>query len=105
MLAPEVSRLLGKKVGNFVISELLGQGGMGSVFVATHPVWAGEWRSIPQSSARHIARHDDTISAEARTAASLRHPNIVDIFDFGELNDRPYYVMELLEGDEIRPEP
>ncbi len=40
--------------------------------------------------------------AEARVTASLNHPNIVEILDFGELDGAPYYVMELLRGKSLR---
>jgi Flp pilus assembly protein TadD len=38
---------------------------------------------------------------EARAVNSIRHPNIVDITDFGEVDGRPYYVMELLDGETL----
>ena len=75
---------------------------MGEVVAADHPA-LGRTVAIKFLSRRLSA--DPTIAvrflSEARTMANLRHPNIVDIFDFGELDGRPYYVMELLEGADL----
>jgi HD-like signal output (HDOD) protein len=99
---PEYRELLGKRVGNFVLSSVLGQGGMGAVLLAEHPALGKRvavkflsrmLASMPEMSARFLD--------EARAAASLQHPNIVDILDFGELDRQPYYVMEHLPGSDL----
>lgn len=94
--------LIGAHVGNYVIERRLAQGGMGAVFVAYHPA-LGRHVAVkflepalnvhPASAQRFLE--------EARVTARLRHPNIVDIFDFGNLAGRGYYVMELLEGHDL----
>ncbi len=94
--------VIGKRVGNFVVERALAHGAMGTVFVARHPTlgrqvavkFLGRDEEVP---ADHAKRFLD----EACITASLHHPNIVDIFDFGELDGRPYYVMELLGGRDL----
>jgi serine/threonine protein kinase/HD-like signal output (HDOD) protein len=101
-LRPECQELIGKRVGNFVLSSVLGQGGMGEVFLAVHPALGRQvavkflsrmLAAMPEMSARFLE--------EARSAASFSHPNIVDILDFGELEGQPYYVMEHLQGSDL----
>ena len=101
-LPPELADLLGKRIGNFVLSKVLGQGGMGAVFEAEHPALGKQvaikflsplFANAPDMASRFLA--------EARTAASLQHPNIVDILDFGEFEERPYYVMQRLQGSDL----
>jgi serine/threonine-protein kinase len=84
---PEFRELIGKRVGDFVLSAVLGQGGMGVVLLAEHPALGKQvavkflnrmLASMPEMSARFLK--------EARSAASLQHPNIVDILDFGEID-------------------
>ncbi len=99
---PPQAGFIGRHVGNYVITRKLGEGGMGEVFEAEHPTLG---RNV---AVKVLARHFSTepavaqrFMAEARTLASLRHPHIVDIFDFGELDGHLYYVMELLRGQDL----
>jgi eukaryotic-like serine/threonine-protein kinase len=96
--------LVGKRIGNYVVASLLGRGGMGEVYVAEHPkigrkvaikVLAGDLMVTDFLAQRFLA--------EAKAVARIGHPNVVDIYDFGNLDDgRLYYVMELLQGRELR---
>lgn len=94
----------GDLVGQYRIREFLGEGGMGTVFAVDH-VALGRTYALKVLRERLFGR--DATAAErflreARTAARVRHPNIVDVFDFGFLPDgRPYFVMELLAGESL----
>ncbi|MGE5182111.1 MAG: serine/threonine-protein kinase, partial [Acidobacteriota bacterium] len=98
------STKLGDVIGNYRIAELLGEGGMGTVFRVEHVVLG---RSYALKVLRAKVFERDVVASqrflrEARAAARVRHPNIVDVFDFGHLTDgRPYLVMELLDGESL----
>src|ERR687894_1222374 len=85
------------------IEKLLGQGGMGAVFMATH---LGTERPVAlKVIAPEFMRNDEFIERfkrEARAAGRLRHPNVVDVTDFGFAQvgaERvAYLVMEYLDG-------
>ncbi|MGE0869933.1 MAG: serine/threonine-protein kinase [Kofleriaceae bacterium] len=94
----------GDVVGQYRVTEFVGEGGMGTVFRAEHIV-LGRTYALKVLRARVVER-DPTAAQrflrEARAAARVRHPNIVDVFDFGHLPDgRPYFVMELLDGESL----
>ncbi|PIE17991.1 MAG: hypothetical protein CSA65_06810 [Proteobacteria bacterium] len=97
--------MLGTRCGNYVLSELLGRGGMGAVYRAAHPKIGREVAvkvldSTLSANPEHIKRFGD----EAAILARMRHPNIVEIYDFGELpSGQVYFVMELLRGCELKP--
>jgi len=102
--APAVGPAAGDSIGQYRVLEFLGEGGMGTVFSVEH-VALGRQYALKVLRTRVIER-DATAAQrflrEARTAARVRHPNIVDVFDFGHLPDgRPYFVMELLEGESL----
>jgi serine/threonine protein kinase/tetratricopeptide (TPR) repeat protein len=85
--------------GKYQIERLLGVGGMGAVYVAQrlalHDRVAIKSILASQNTATNRAR----FLREARAAAAIRHPNVVQVFDFGEPPGRPpYMVMEFLEG-------
>jgi serine/threonine-protein kinase len=96
--------LAGAKVGEYQVTGLLGQGGMGVVYSGIHPL-LGRKVAIKVLSQQMAARSEATARflQEARAASTLHHQNIVDVFAFGELADGRYYqVMELLEGESLR---
>ncbi|HVM70175.1 MAG TPA: serine/threonine-protein kinase, partial [Anaerolineales bacterium] len=95
--------LEGQSLGKYRILEPLGRGGMAQVYKAYHP-------QLDRYVAVKILRSDlveeeeflSRFRREARAVAALRHPNIVQIFDFDVQNDLYYMVMELLEGDTLK---
>ena len=94
----------GVDVGGYVIDGVLGQGAMGTVYSATHPM-IGKRAAIkvlrPELSKTPAAV--ERFVLEARAVNQIGHPNIVDIFAFGALRDgRSYYVMDLLVGETLR---
>jgi serine/threonine-protein kinase len=94
----------GRDVGGYVLDGVLGQGGMGTVYSATHPV-IGKRAAIkvlrPELSKNPAAV--ERFVLEARAVNQIGHPNIVDIFAFGALPDgRSFYVMDLLLGESLR---
>ncbi|MDT7603913.1 MAG: eukaryotic-like serine/threonine-protein kinase [Acidobacteriota bacterium] len=89
--------------GKYRLERLLGQGGMGAVYLATH---LGTERPVAlKLIAPQFMRNDEFVERfkrEARAAGRLRHPNVVDVTDFGFAQadgDRvAYLVMEYLDG-------
>jgi serine/threonine protein kinase len=94
----------GDVVGQYRVHEFLGEGGMGTVFDVEHIALARRY-ALKVLRTKVIERDPAAAQKflrEARTAARVRHPNIVDVVDFGHLPDgRPYFVMELLEGQSL----
>src|SRR5262245_57310569 len=98
-----MSDLIGQQIGNYRIESLLGSGGMGQVYRARHI-------HLDRLAALKLMRDtlalDPTFQArfrqEARASAALRHPNIVDVYDFDEHAGRYYLAMELLEDGSMR---
>ncbi len=93
----------GAIVGEYQITHLLGEGGMGVVYAGTHPE-IGKRVAI-KVLAPHAAQYPDLIrrfKEEARAVNKIRHPNIIDIFAFNQLPDgRHYFVMEYLDGESL----
>src|SRR5262245_41114829 len=96
----------GTMVGAYRVEATIGEGGMGTVYLAEEP-------TIKKRVAIKVLKHafvEDRVSAarferEARAVNEIRHPGIIDVFAIGELPDgRPYLVMSLLEGRSLRAE-
>jgi len=92
----------------FVLEERIGSGGMGSVFRAKdlRKVEARDNQpyvaiKILNNDFRHHPEAFIALEREASKSQSLRHTNIVSIFDFDKDGDVPFITMELLQGDEL----
>ena len=85
--------------GKFRVISQIGRGGMGVVVAAenllTGKLVAIKW--VPRSGDENDAR----FLREARVAASIRHPNVVDVYDVIQDGDNVFMVMELLEGEPL----
>ncbi len=88
--------------GAYQSLQLIGRGGMAEVYKATHPM-LGTPVAIKILPA-HLAADPDfrkRFVREAETIAKLQHPNIVRVFDFGELDGTHYMVMEYITGKDL----
>ncbi len=85
------------------ILELIGQGGMGCVFKARQPQLNRfvALKILPEALARDTA-FASRFTTEAQALASLSHPNIVTIHDFGQANGFFYLLMEFVDGVNLR---
>jgi hypothetical protein len=118
-LAPVISHIitrLGREVrkaremGSYVLGDLIGSGGMGEVWQATHRFLArpAAVKLIkPQVLGAMTKQQGDVLvqrfRREARAAANLRSPHTIQLYDFGVASDGTfYYVMELLNGMDLQ---
>jgi eukaryotic-like serine/threonine-protein kinase len=94
----------GMLVGEYQLGEQIGEGGMGRVYAATHPVIAKRAAIKVLHTELSVNREAvERFIQEARSVNQIGHPNIVDIFSFGTLPDgRCYFVMEWLRGQSLR---
>jgi serine/threonine-protein kinase len=95
--------VIGERYGNYQAISLLGEGGMGAVYLAEHP---GIGRRVAVKVLRSEMDHDPQLLTrflnEARAANAIRHPNIIEVLDSGTTpRGASYLVMELLEGEAL----
>ena len=101
---PGDALLVGTTVaGRYHLVRLLGDGGMGSVYKAADTVLRRfvAIKLLHRSTTRKSPASVDRFQREARAAAAIGHPNIIDILDFGTEEGRPYMVMEYLRGHSL----
>ncbi|MCS7290256.1 MAG: serine/threonine protein kinase [Roseiflexus sp.] len=91
--------LIGATIGNYEIQALIGSGGMATVYRGfDQNLGRAVAIKILSEEARAHPGFVDRFRQEARIIANLRHPNIVQVYDFGVHNGMPYMVQELLPG-------
>jgi serine/threonine-protein kinase len=97
MSQPEIA-----PIGKYQIVEQVGEGAMGVVYRAMDPVLNRPVAIKVMSEA--LARNDDLrdrFLREAQAAGSLQHPNVVTVYDFGEVNGHLYIAMEFVDGEDL----
>lgn len=86
-------------IPGYLVLEVLGRGGMGVVYKARHQKLT---RTVAVkmllAGAYAAATELERFMREARAIAVLRHPHIIQVFDVGEADGRPYFTMEYIEG-------
>lgn len=97
-----MQHLVGQTLGQYELKSLLGEGGMGTVYRGYHAALKREVAIkvlLPQIISQPGAL--ERFIREAQTAASLEHPHIVAIYDYGTQNGLSYVVMRLLTGGSL----
>src|SRR5947208_445587 len=92
----------GSIIGVYRIVRQLGAGGMGEVWIAEHAALGR--RAAIKVLRPELSTRDDLLARffnEARAAAAIEDPGIVQVFDVGEHDGRAYIAMELLDGEPL----
>jgi serine/threonine-protein kinase len=91
----------GKTLGKVLIHDLIARGGMAEVYTGTHEsfgrVAVKVMRSLLERDSDQLAR----FHREAEVIEGLRHPNIVQMFDYDIVNESPFLVMEYIPGPSL----
>lgn len=93
---------IGRTLGRVRIESLVARGGMAEVYLGTHTTLK---REVAVKILRNIFDDDprprERFEREAQAVAKLRHPNIVQVFDFDTIDGQPYIVMEYIKGPSL----
>jgi len=94
--------LIGASLGEFQIVEAVGRGGMGAVYRACQPALS-RFVAIKVLPERFAADSDfiERFRREARAAAAIRHPNIIEVYTVGRDAGREFIAMEFVEGGSL----
>ncbi len=104
--ASSPDQIIGQTVGNYLVTQKVGEGGMGSVYLAEHPTIGKKVAlKVLHAEFSQNAEVADRFFTEAKAVNAIGHPNIVDIVDYGVIQSGPggrdrlvYFIMEYLNG-------
>lgn len=97
-LAAPAGEAVPARIGRFLVLGPLGQGGMSSVFRGYDPV-------LDRQVAIKVmlpGRHEGRVIREAQALARMSHPNVVQVYEVGETDDRLFLAMELIAGQSLQ---
>src|SRR5256712_2411087 len=95
--------LIGQALGHYTIREQLGAGGMGEVYLAEDTRLGRNvaWKWLPP----FLTAEDERVrrfQQEARAASALNHPNILTIYEIGQIDSHQFIATEFVEGETLR---
>src|SRR5947207_6172293 len=95
--------LVGRTIGHYKISERIGTGGMGEVYLATD-MTAGRKAALKLLPTRFTgdAERLKRFQQEAHAVVGLNHPNILTVYEIGEDHSTHYIASEMIEGETLR---
>jgi tRNA A-37 threonylcarbamoyl transferase component Bud32 len=94
--------LVGMQLGQYEVLKRLGRGGMAEVYLGFHPMLNRNVAiKMLQSHRADEVAFRKRFEREAQTIAALKHPNVVQLYDFGEMQGIHYMVMEYIPGQEL----
>jgi len=102
--ALSVATLAGQRFGSYTLDQLIGQGGMGTVWLAHRSDGRFEGQAAVKLLHPALVGHpsEQRFAREGNVLASLRHPNIAQLFDAGVVaGNQPYLVLEYVRGERI----
>src|SRR5579859_2836587 len=91
----------GTQLGAYEVQEILGQGAMGTVYRAYHGALA---RTAAVKVLSALTPDPDAVARfrrEAQAIARMRHPNVLNVYDFGEYEGTPYMIVEYVAGGSL----
>ena len=95
-----------KSFGRYLLLDHLAQGGMAEIFRAWAPSVDDGGRLVVLKCVQPDFGQDteflQMFRSEIRVSIGLNHPNIVQLYDFGEVDARPYIAMEFVEGKSLK---
>src|SRR6266481_625572 len=99
----QADSLVGRTIGHYKISESIGTGGMGEVYLATD-ITAGRKAALKLLPLRFTGDTErlKRFQREARAVVGLNHPNIVTVYEIGQDHSTHYIASELIEGETLR---
>ncbi|HRQ23551.1 MAG TPA: protein kinase, partial [Anaerolineales bacterium] len=91
-----------EKIGRYTIKAELGRGGMATVYHAFDPSFDREVaiKLLPREM-MHDPQFRVRFEREIKMVAALEHPFIVPVYDVGDVDGQPYFVMRYMEGDSL----
>ncbi len=97
-----IKRMESQKFGRYEIREELGRGGMATVYHAYDPRFERDvaLKVLPREMLHELSFRT-RFEREAKTIAMLEHPSIVPVYDFGEEEGQPYFVMRYMTGGSL----